>query len=217
MAAFEATGDATISTWPRASRRWSSSNLRGRERLARCRAFQRELELDPRLLQRRRVPALWHDARPLARVDAPAAAALGPRRRRLDWLPGAAKALFEKATSRRLEARKSGLSFFIPSTGPEAPLACGTASGGPAAEGSAQRHFLNAIDGAREYETWYRRIWDFVAAQLIDGDNGGWKTEATDPAGRIAPLFQGKPDLYHALQACLIPLLPTTGSIHARG
>ena len=83
----------------------------------------------------------------------------------------------------------------------------------PAAEGIGAAAFLNAIDGAPEYEEWYRRIWDFVADQLIDRENGGWRTEAVDPTGRIAPLFEGKPDLYHALQACLIPLLPTTGSI----
>jgi hypothetical protein len=26
-------------------------------------------------------------------------------------------------------------------------------------------------------------------------------------------VFTGKPDLYHALQACLIPLFPATGSL----
>jgi sulfoquinovose isomerase len=26
-------------------------------------------------------------------------------------------------------------------------------------------------------------------------------------------VFQGKPDIYHALQACLIPLVPPTGSL----
>ncbi|MFC1456632.1 AGE family epimerase/isomerase, partial [Microvirga arabica] len=28
-----------------------------------------------------------------------------------------------------------------------------------------------------------------------------------------ATVFTGKPDLYHALQACLIPLFPATGSL----
>ena len=56
-------------------------------------------------------------------------------------------------------------------------------------------------------------IWDFVAKDIIDRDNGGWRAEAVEPEGSIAPLFQGKPDLYHALQACLIPLLPTSGTI----
>ncbi|MBN9021797.1 MAG: hypothetical protein J0H08_06850 [Rhizobiales bacterium] len=38
----------------------------------------------------------------------------------------------------------------------------------------------------------------------------GWRTE---PAGDRKPLSSGKPDIDHALRACLIPLLPTTGSI----
>ena len=83
----------------------------------------------------------------------------------------------------------------------------------PAAEGVGAAAFLNQIDGAAEYEEWYRRIWDFIAGELIDREHGGWRTEPIDPTGEIAPLFSGKPDLYHALQACLIPLLPTTGSI----
>ena len=29
----------------------------------------------------------------------------------------------------------------------------------------------------------------------------------------LSRVFVGKPDLYHALQACLIPLLPANGSI----
>ena len=69
------------------------------------------------------------------------------------------------------------------------------------------------MDGAPAYEDWYRGIWDFTASHLIDRENGGWKTEAVDPTGKVTPLFEGKPDLYHALQACLIPLLPPTGSI----
>ena len=83
----------------------------------------------------------------------------------------------------------------------------------PAAEGVGAAAFLNQIDGAAEYEEWYRRIWDFIAGKLIDREHGGWRTEAIDPTGEVAPLFSGKPDLYHALQACLIPLLPTTGSV----
>ena len=34
-----------------------------------------------------------------------------------------------------------------------------------------------------------------------------------DAAARRRSVFFGKPDIYHALQACLIPLLPATGSI----
>jgi len=56
-------------------------------------------------------------------------------------------------------------------------------------------------------------IWDFVANHLIDRENGGWRTERLDPEAGTKTFFEGKPDLYHALQACLIPLLPTSGTI----
>ena len=81
----------------------------------------------------------------------------------------------------------------------------------PQAEGIGAVAFLNAIDGGDLYEGWYRRMWDFVSENLIDRDNGGWRSEAPEPGE--AGFFEGKPDIYHALQACLIPLLPTTGTI----
>ncbi len=37
--------------------------------------------------------------------------------------------------------------------------------------------------------------------------------ELDDDLKPIDLFFTGKPDIYHALQACLIPLFPATGSI----
>ncbi|MFB2530601.1 AGE family epimerase/isomerase [Paracoccus sp. p4-l81] len=55
---------------------------------------------------------------------------------------------------------------------------------------------------------WYARLWDFAQAHLIDAERGGWFPEL-DEAGRpAAHQFIGKPDIYHALQADLIPLAP---------
>ncbi len=130
--------------------------------------------------------------------------------RRLAWLPEAAKALFEHAIGDGWNAEEGGVTYTLDWAGKPRLR---NRLWWPTAEGIGAAAFLNAIDGAPVYETWYRRLWDFAASQLIDRDNGGWKTEAVDPSGSTAPLFQGKPDLYHALQACLIPLLPTTGSI----
>ncbi len=130
--------------------------------------------------------------------------------RRLDWLPDAAKALFERAVSEGWNADRRGFHYTLDWTGKPHLR---NRLWWPAAEGIGAATFLNAIDGAPHYEEWYRRIWDFVAKDIIDRDNGGWRAEAVEPEGSIAPLFQGKPDLYHALQACLIPLLPTSGTI----
>jgi mannose/cellobiose epimerase-like protein (N-acyl-D-glucosamine 2-epimerase family) len=72
---------------------------------------------------------------------------------------------------------------------------------------------LGEVDGDPRFEEWYRRIWDFTAGNLIDRENGGWFAELDSDLKPISHVFRGKPDLYHALQASLIPLLPANGSI----
>jgi len=130
--------------------------------------------------------------------------------RRLAWLPDAARSLFERATARGWDEARRGFRYTLDWEG---NVHLPNRLWWPAAEGVGAAAFLNAIDGGQSYEAWYRRIWDFIDGQLIDRDNGGWRTEPVDTSGAVAPLFSGKPDLYHALQACLIPLLPTAGSI----
>src|SRR5262249_50191804 len=83
----------------------------------------------------------------------------------------------------------------------------------PCCEGIGAAAFLNAIDGDAFFEEWYRTIWNFSAAHLIDKDHGGWFPQLGEDLQPNTGPFYGKVDIYHALQACLIPLLPTTGSI----
>ena len=128
--------------------------------------------------------------------------------RKLDWLRNAAISLFDRATSEGWNGDDGGFHYTLDWIGkPRLRHRLWW----PCAEGIGAAAFLNAIDGAPRYEEWYRRIWDFVANNFIDLDHGGWRPEANSPG--VAPLFQGKPDLYHAFQACLIPLLPTSGTI----
>ena len=68
-------------------------------------------------------------------------------------------------------------------------------------------------DGDPVFEAWYRRIWGFVNNHFIDRRYGGWFPELDSNLAQVNRVFTGKPDLYHALQACLIPLLPADGSI----
>jgi len=130
--------------------------------------------------------------------------------RRLAWLPNAASSLFRRACATGWNTADGGFFYTLDWDGKPHLR---NRLWWPAAEGVGAAYFLNQIDGAAEYEEWYRRIWDFIADGLIDREHGGWRTEPVEPAGAVQPLFSGKPDLYHALQACLIPLLPTTGSI----
>jgi len=83
----------------------------------------------------------------------------------------------------------------------------------PCAEGVAAAAVLGSVDGDPRFEAWYRRIWSFIANYVIDRENGGWTPELDSSFKPVNRVFEGKPDIYHAVQACLIPLLPANGSI----
>jgi sulfoquinovose isomerase len=73
---------------------------------------------------------------------------------------------------------------------------------------------LHAVTGDDEYEGWYRTCWDFAELQLLDRERGSWHAELDDEA--LEPTertWRGKPDVYHALQATLIPRVPVTPSL----
>jgi len=63
------------------------------------------------------------------------------------------------------------------------------------------------------HEEWYRRIWSTIARYYLDRENGGWFEELGEDMKPANTLFAGKADIYHALQACLIPLYPADGSL----
>ena len=83
----------------------------------------------------------------------------------------------------------------------------------PVTEAIGAAAFLNALSPDQFHETWYRKSWDFAASHLIDPANGGWFPELGQDLKPVDLFFTGKPDIYHALQACLIPLYPATGSL----
>ncbi|MFS4439101.1 AGE family epimerase/isomerase [Paracoccaceae bacterium GXU_MW_L88] len=57
-------------------------------------------------------------------------------------------------------------------------------------------------------EDWYRRLWRFASAHFIDHARGGWFPEIGPDGAPQVTQFAGKPDIYHALQADLLPLTP---------
>lgn len=130
--------------------------------------------------------------------------------RALDWLPQAAHALFENAVTEGWDADSGGFYYTLDWDG--SPHIANRYFW-PCCEGIGAAAFLNAIDGSDFYEDWYRRIWNFAAQRFIDRKHGGWFPQLNEQLQPARALNLGKPDLYHALQACLIPLLPTTGSI----
>ncbi|MDM3888048.1 AGE family epimerase/isomerase [Pseudomonas sp. BCRC 81390] len=81
------------------------------------------------------------------------------------------------------------------------------------AEACAAAAALLQRTGEAQYEQWYRRYWDFIDNHFIDLVAGSWHHELdahNQPAGTLWP---GKPDLYHAYQALLLPGLPLAPSL----
>ncbi|WP_342070472.1 AGE family epimerase/isomerase [Yoonia algicola] len=65
---------------------------------------------------------------------------------------------------------------------------------------------LIVMDRRAEDEIWYRRLWGFANAHFIDHAKGGWFPAIDDKDDPTSSIFTGKPDIYHSLQACLLPL-----------
>jgi mannose/cellobiose epimerase-like protein (N-acyl-D-glucosamine 2-epimerase family) len=83
----------------------------------------------------------------------------------------------------------------------------------PVAEAIGTSSYLLRLTGNKMYETWYRRFWDHASDVLIDHRRGGWyPLFDADNRHKVFPWY-GKPDIYHALQACLLPVLPLASSL----
>ena len=111
------------------------------------------------------------------------------------------------ARSRRAGSATGGFVYTTDSTdGPSSPIGC---TGRDRSIGAAAA--LHELTGDEEYERWYRSCWDF-AGDLIDREHGSWHAELDESLSRAAD-WSGKPDVYHAFQATLIPRLPVRPSL----
>jgi len=125
------------------------------------------------------------------------------------WMIDAAKRLFLKTVAIGWDKQKGGFYYTLGwDDRPDRP----DRYWWPCAEGIGAAAMLGAVDADPAFESWYRRIWDFVANHVIDR-RGGWFPELDSDLAPVNRVFTGKPDLYHALQACIIPLLPPNGSV----
>jgi mannose/cellobiose epimerase-like protein (N-acyl-D-glucosamine 2-epimerase family) len=126
------------------------------------------------------------------------------------WMPDAAIGLFSQSFVLGWDADKGG--FFYTLDWDDRPTKRNKLWW-PACEGVAAAHFLNEHRPNDFHEQSYRKIWNFIEAAFIDHKNGGWHEELTEDLRPSHDLFPGKGDIYHALQACLIPLFPANGSL----
>ena len=130
--------------------------------------------------------------------------------RKLEWLPNAAAQLFRTSVELGWDHEQGG--FFYTLDWENKP-ALQQKLWWPACEGIGAAAYLCAHDDDPFYQDWYRRIWGFCTTHFIDHKNGGWHHELGADLKPAKGFFNGKPDIYHALQACLIPLFPANGSL----
>ncbi|MCM2454138.1 AGE family epimerase/isomerase [Rhizobium sp. CG4] len=131
--------------------------------------------------------------------------------RKHDWMPLAAQSLFVQSMALGWDRQQGG--FFYTLDWDNVP-AKKEKLWWPMCEAAGAAHFLNEnLPADAFYEDSYRKIWSTIANRFIDHKNGGWHEELTENLVPANTLFPGKGDIYHALQACLIPLFPADGSL----
>ncbi|WP_149203178.1 AGE family epimerase/isomerase [Actinotalea subterranea] len=67
---------------------------------------------------------------------------------------------------------------------------------------------LFAVTGDARFDAWYRTWWDYASEHLMDRVGGSWWHELGVDNTVTRTVWAGKADLYHAVQATLIPRLP---------
>jgi sulfoquinovose isomerase len=131
-------------------------------------------------------------------------------KRQDDWMPEAAQNLFLTACETGWDEGSGG--FFYTLNWDDTP-AKRDRYWWPCCEGLAAASALFKSSRDAQFELWYRRIFSFIKHNFVDHRRGGWYPELDAYLKPVERVFRGKPDLYHAFQACLIPLLTTDGSL----
>ena len=209
MAAFEATGDRGYLDKAESIASLIIDRHARNEGWRVAEHFTESWEVDRAYKGRSDVPPERHNAWPCARMEPLACPALGA------WRPQ--QRLDDRSRDRALP------SDGVDRLGPEAwrlllhaRLERPTRSNGSLLVALRRGHRRRRCARLRQfrpfYEEWYRRIWSFVATHVIDKTHG-WQPELDSALNPVSRVFEGRPDIYHAVQACLIPLFPADGSL----
>ncbi|MDR2565212.1 MAG: AGE family epimerase/isomerase [Bifidobacteriaceae bacterium] len=136
-------------------------------------------------------------------------AALGPAAR--DWMRPAAERLFRRA---RLDGWQDGVApGFVYTTDWDGRPVIDARLHWVAAEAVGAASTAFRATGDPIYHDLYDRWWNTIEQVFIDEELGSWRHEV-DPSGKVATaMWPGKPDIYHAVQATLIPRLPLAPSL----
>lgn len=82
-------------------------------------------------------------------------------------------------------------------------------------EAMAAAAVLGQATQVQEYPTWLNRFWRYVQDHHLDTQEGSWHHELSPDLAPTTAIRPGKADIYHAVQACLLPSLPPARSLAA--
>jgi mannose/cellobiose epimerase-like protein (N-acyl-D-glucosamine 2-epimerase family) len=66
---------------------------------------------------------------------------------------------------------------------------------------------LHLATGDPTYAAWYDRWWEHAHEWFVDPEQGSWRHELSPELAPSSVVWQGRPDIYHAYQACLVGAL----------
>jgi sulfoquinovose isomerase len=119
--------------------------------------------------------------------------------------PVRARALFERAFSDAWRKEDGGFVYTVSAEGE--PLVADR-YWWPVTEAIGATAALMKVAPEAEDEERYRMAWRFADRHFVDHDRGGWYPEIDDAGRPVGRQFTGKPDIYHSVQATLLPLVP---------
>ena len=76
------------------------------------------------------------------------------------------------------------------------------------AEATSAAWVMFQATGLERYLADYQSWWQLIETHFVDRQHGSWFHELSPEGLVTATIWPGKPDIYHALQACLIPSVP---------
>lgn len=126
------------------------------------------------------------------------------------WLPEDARALFDTAVRVGWEA--DGRPGFVYTVSWDGAPVVTSRMHWVVAEAIGAAAALQRRTGEQGYLQWFDTWWTYAHRHLVDERHGSWHHELDSLNRPASTVWSGKPDVYHAFQATLLPQLPLAPS-----
>jgi mannose/cellobiose epimerase-like protein (N-acyl-D-glucosamine 2-epimerase family) len=147
-----------------------------------------------------------------AALSGPAPQGSAPHGPAPDWLLGHARELFARAVADGWAV--DGADGFVYTTDWDGVPVVRERMSWVAAEAVAAASVLREVTGDDEYGRREREWWAYIRRHVVD-PAGAWHPELGPDLAPSATVWADQPEVYHAVQAAVLPRLPVRGSIAA--